>query len=61
MGDYKAVAEISMEANGATEQEARRDAEHYFYSRIEKDAGNKEFSYEGVVRVEDTEEEKDGS
>lgn len=61
MSDFKAVAEISMEAAGATEQEARRDAEHYFYSRIEKDAGNKEFSYEGVVRIEEIEEEEDGS
>lgn len=61
MNNFKAVAEISMEASGATEQEAKRAAEYHFYNRIEKDAGNKGFSYEGVVRIEDIEEEEDGT
>lgn len=56
MGNFKAIAEIGFESKGATEQEARRDAEHYLFKKIERNAGNKELSYEGVVRIEEIED-----
>lgn len=61
MNEYKVEAKLSLPVKARDEENAEKKARKYLFSRLERDAANKELSFEEILQAIEVEEEEDGA